>query len=232
MAAVAFGTGKLLYSDSFDYANGLLTGQGIWATGPWGSDGSLTVNGGNLVTNKADGTNANNVTSSTFSLDNTGTYNPGTADGLDIILRGVTNPSELSTGRNLWLYGLHSSASPQNGYFARIVGWSSTDTLALVKTVAGTETVIINPAAVEWPDNQDVGFRILKPTSAPVLSLWRTVGGVWQQEGSSYTDSTSPFLSGRVGVAMNGSTASVASIEVRSTDPSRTPGIPMAMMGV
>ena len=208
-------TGTVLMSDGFNTTDGVLTSVTAgWQAGPWTSDPSMAVQAGAVWSGSAtDGQNANDVTTQTFSLDASppvGAITPPSGLGFDFIMRDVQNPS--TTGKQVWLYALHSAGSPQNGYMLRYTGWAANDSCYLIKTVGGTETTLAVFTDATLSDSPR-SFR-LRILASGALSFFidSPYGTGWQILGE-VTDTA--FKTGRLGIASNGPGGRIGSVEVR-----------------
>ena len=223
-----FGVGTILWADTFPTDGSLPAVDTGWVTGPWGSDADLQVSASKVQSGLAEGTNANNKTLQAFSVAASppgGSIIPSAGTtSLDVIFTATRNTS--TTGKILWCYlMLAGSGGTMTGYMAQVIANSGTDVFRLVKTNAGTDTVLITET-VEWVTGQSVGIRIDRTAG---LTLYKTVSGVWTQVGSTALDTT--YQSGVLGIATNAATGQVDGVEVRSTAVARRPPLG-ASMGV
>ena len=223
-----FGVGTILWADTFPTDGSLPAVDTGWVTGPWGSDADLQVSASKVQSGLAEGTNANNKTLQAFSVAASppgGSIIPSAGTtSLDVIFTATRNTS--TTGNILWCYlMLAGSGGTMTGYMAQVIANSGTDVFRLVKTNAGTDTVLITET-VEWVTGQSVGIRIDRTAG---LTLYKTVSGVWTQVGSTALDTT--YQSGVLGIATNAATGQVDGVEVRSTAVARRPPLG-ASMGV
>lgn len=198
-----YGTGTVLFEDTFTYSNGDLAtvGTAKWAAGFWTGQPTLRV-----VSNKAQGRASaawgDNYSKTTVSVG---------SSGLEVIWNNIT-PASATTWTYCHILGAHG-ASP-NGYYLRFRNGGS-QKYEVGKLVSGAfNSLIVSTVAPVAGDS--VALQILP---SGVITMWRKPsGGSWSQIGSSATDTT--YTSGVV--ALETYTVAVCwdSVEVRQI-PSR-----------
>ncbi len=215
--STAFGTGGILWSDAFGYADGNLTTVGA---AKW--DGVMVTGQDSLrvVTGKAapqtDGTTYDGAsTAATFSIAASppgGAITPGVSgEGFDVIAYGVDKGSgdQVPT----FLHFLAAPGSAPNSYALNVRSMTGTDEVRLSRQTNGSYTpLLITTSTGEWVNGEDVGLRIMP--SGDISIYRRASGGAWTLIDTA-NDTT--YKTGKLGLEGIHSLSRWDGVEVRTT---------------
>lgn len=172
-----YGTGSVLFSDDFTYADGDLTtvGSAKWNAGYWTGQPTHRVLSNQAANGPAQGWK-DNYSKTSFSIG---------ANGVEFIYKGIQR--DANTNAKTFMHFLGAAAGSPNGYYIMYDNRSGAFYYELGEMVSGGFATKITTTQVAVAGD-DVAAQILP---GGVMSLWRKPsGGSWSQLGSSITDTT------------------------------------------
>lgn len=196
-----YGTGPLLFEDTFAYSDGNLVtvGSAKWNEGYFSGQTSLRVLSGKAA-GPATTVWRDNYSKAIFSV--------GVA-GIEFIMNNITPHASATHTYNFFLASNPGVAAP-SGYALR---WrTSGGGYDLYKRVGSTLTTLMTPSPAVVPVNGDSCAVQLLPNGS--MSLWRKPsGGSWAQVGTTVTDTT--FKTGFIVLETTHTNTRWDSVEVR-----------------
>jgi hypothetical protein len=198
--AVAFGTGDILFSDGFAYADGALNTVGA---SNWGAPYAAGDPICQVVSNKVTGSGPS-AFSSAYTL-------RSFPNDIDVILRIATLPSNHGHSVYIGICGQQMGTSGPDGYAIRMQYMStSDDTWRTYRVVDDSYTSLVTGYR-EFVAGEYFGVR---RTGSTIQMFYGTSNRTWTQVGSNVSDSTYSG-GGRVWIVTEGNVVRVDTFEVR-----------------